>query len=91
MNHPKKSNWGFSTHYTVTNGTDTFTLAARFHPMDKYWFYVSENGNFDGILDGESFFGKSYTILNKWYDEDHWWNEISYKEPTEPIKYHECD
>ena len=91
MNHPKTSKWGFSTHYTVTNGNDTFTLSARFHPSDKYWFYISDKGQFNGILDGESFHGKSYKIIAQWYDESHWYDEVSYKEPKKPIEYHECE
>lgn len=89
MNYPKKSSWGFSTHYTVSNGKDTFTLSAKFHPTDKYWFYISENGEFDVILEGDCFFDKTYTILNQWYDADHWYNEIVYKEPKEPTEYNE--
>lgn len=89
MNYPKKSSWGFSTHYEVTNGKESFILSARFHPNDKYWFYISSDGQFDGILTGKSFFDKAYTILNQWYDADHWYNEVTYIESKEPIEYNE--
>lgn len=91
MNYPIKSSWGFSTHYEVTNGKDSFILSARFHPNDKDWIYVSDNGEFVGLGKGESIFDKDYTILNQWYDADLWYNEITYKESKYPVEYNEGD
>lgn len=89
MAYPKKSSWGFSTHYEVTNGKESFILSARFHPTDKYWFYISDKGKFDGIWNEGSFFDKAYTILNQWYDAGHWYNEITYNESKAPVEYNE--
>lgn len=91
MTHPKTNKIGFSTHYLMSNNNKTFTLLARFHPDDKYWLYISNDGEFDGIIEGESFINKTYTILDQWYDADHWYDEVSYKLPKKPIEYHEYD
>lgn len=91
MKYPIKSSWGFSTHYEVTNGKESFILSARFHPKDKCWVYVSDNGEFIGLRNGESIFDKAYTILNQWYDADHWYNEITYIESKVPVEYNEGD